>query len=98
MPKKTLEEYQIQEIARTVFFEGATDFVRRAEYDIHVSQKNSAVDGLMKDIGVLQRAEEERQKDKKTMKFQLTGIAIGFLFQFFIWAVVASNGFSVGGS
>ena len=96
MAKKTLEEYQIQEIARTVFIESATDFVRRGEYDIHVSQKNAAVDGLMKDIGMLQKAEEERQKDKKTMKFQLTGIAIGFLFQFFIWAIVASNGFKVG--
>ena len=29
MTKKTLEEYQIQEIARTVFLEGASDFVRR---------------------------------------------------------------------
>ena len=98
MTKKTLEEYQIQEIARTVFLEGATDFVRRGEYDIHVSQKNAAVDGLIKDIGMLQKAEEERQKDKKTMKFQLTGVALGFVFQFVIWAVVASNGFKVGGN
>ena len=98
MTKKTLEEYQIQEIARTVFSEGATDFARRAEYDIYVSQKNSAIGGLMRDIGMLQKAEEERQKDKKTMKFQLTGVAIGFVFQFFIWAIVASNGFKVGGN
>ena len=96
MAKKTLEEYQIQEIARAVFLEGATDFVRRAEYDIHVSQKNTAIEALIRDIGILQKAEEERQKDKKTMKFQLSGIAIGFLFQFFIWAIVASNGFKVG--
>ena len=96
MAKKTLEEYQIQEIARTVFLESSQEFVRRSEYDLHVSQKNAALDGLIKDIGVLQRAEEERQKDKKTMKFQLTGIALGFLFQFFIWAIVASNGFKVG--
>ena len=27
MTKKTLEEYQIQEIARTVFLEGAASFV-----------------------------------------------------------------------
>ncbi len=98
MTKKTLEEYQIQEIARTVFSEGATDFVRRAEYDIHVSQKDSAIEGLMRDIGMLQKAEEERQKDKKTMKFQLTGVAVGFAFQFVIWAVVASNGFKIGGN
>lgn len=97
MTKKTLEEYQIQEIARAVFRENAKEFVRHSEYDLHVSQKNAALDGLMKDIGMLQKAEEERQKDKKTMKFQLTGIAIGFLFQFFIWAIVASNGFKVGG-
>ena len=98
MAKKTLEEYQIQEIARAVFLEGATDFVRRAEYDIHVSQKNTAIEALIRDIGILQKAEEERQKDKKTMKFQLSGIAIGFLFQFFIWAIVASNGFKIGGN
>ena len=53
MTKKTLVEYQIQEIARTVFVEGATDFVRRAEYDIHVSQNNSAIDSLMREIGML---------------------------------------------
>lgn len=96
MSKKTLEEYQIQEIARAVFLEAAKEFVQRGEYDVHVLEKKSAINNLMKDIGSLQRAEEERQKDKKTMKFQLTGIALGFLFQFFIWAIVASNGFKVG--
>ena len=50
MTKKTLEEYQIQEIARTVFLEGAQDFVRRAEYDIHVSQKNAVLDCIIKSM------------------------------------------------
>lgn len=98
MTKKTLEEYQIQEIARAVFSEGAKDFVRRGEYDLHVSDKSAAIAGLTKDIGTLQKAEEERQKDKKTMKFQLTGVAIGFVFQFVIWAIVASNGFRISGN
>ncbi len=34
MTKKTLEEYQIQEIARTVFIENAKDFVRHQKQDI----------------------------------------------------------------
>jgi hypothetical protein len=53
---------------------------------------------LTRDIGTLQKAEEERLKDKKTMKFQFTGVAIGFVFQFIIWAIVASNGFKIGGN
>lgn len=96
MTKKTLEEYQIQEIARSVFKESSGDFIHRGEYDLHVSDKGALIAGLTKDIGTLQKAEEERQKDKKTMKFQLTGVAIGFVFQFVIWAIVASNGFKIG--
>lgn len=96
MTKKTLEEYQIQEIARSVFKENSGDFIHRGEYDLHVSEKSAVVATLSKEIAALQKAEEERQKDKKTMKFQLTGVAIGFVFQFIIWAIVASNGFKIG--
>jgi hypothetical protein len=98
MTKKTLEEYQIQEIARSVFKESSGDFVHRGEYDLHVAEKSAMMTSLTRDIGTLQKAEEERLKDKKTMKFQLTGVAIGFVFQFIIWAIVASNGFKIGGN
>jgi hypothetical protein len=38
MTKKTLEEYQIQEIARSVFKESSSDFIYRGEYDLHVAE------------------------------------------------------------
>lgn len=98
MTKKTLEEYQIQEIARSVFKESSGDFIHRGEYDLHVSKKDAMLTSLIDKISTLQKAEEERLKDKKTMKFQLTGVAIGFVFQFVIWAIVASNGFKIGGN
>lgn len=98
MTKKTLEEYQIQEIARSVFKESSGEFIHRGEYDLHVAEKGAMLTSLARDIGTLQKAEEERLKDKKTMKFQLTGVAIGFVFQFVIWAIVASNGFRISGN
>lgn len=96
MTKKTLEEYQIQELAKAVFQEAATDFIRRGEYDVYITKNDNALVGIAKDIGTLQRAEEERVKDKKTYKYQFSGIALGFLLQFIVWAIVVSNGFKIG--
>lgn len=99
--KKTLEQYQIEEIASEVIDKRlgslSQNFVQRGEYDIYIVKNDNAVTSQGKEIGVLQAAETERQKDKKTVKYQIIGIALGFVAQFIVWAIVASNGFKVGG-
>ena len=99
--KKTLEEYQIQEIASAILESRLSEFsknlVLRGEYDRYTINNDNNVASISKDVTTLQNKEDERQKDKKTLKFQITGIAIGFVFQFIVWAIAISNGFKVGG-
>ncbi len=98
--KKTLEEYQIQEIAAEVVEKRLTDFgatvVTKSQFDTYALTTDNKITTQGKEITTLSNAEAERVKDRKTVKYQITGIAIGFIFQFVVWAVIASNGFKIG--
>lgn len=99
--RKTLEEYQIADIAKAIVKEELAtvvpNLITRGEYDRYTLTNDNTVKSNASAITTLQNAETDRQKDKKTIKYQVTGIAIGFVFQFVVWAVIASNGFKIGG-
>lgn len=100
--KKTLEEYQIEETARRVAADlishAVKDLITRGEYDKYTITNDNLIKSQGTAITTLELAEQERIKDKKTVKYQITGIALGFVAQFIVWVIVASNGFKIGGN
>lgn len=94
--KKTLEEYQIQDIAKTVFTEMSTDFVRRGEFDIYTTKNDAEIKDLGKRATTLENKDEERDKDKRAVRVQMIGLGLGVALNVIIWVIAASSGFKVG--
>lgn len=99
--KKTLEEYQIQDIATEVvnkrILEVTKNFVQRAEYDTNKITTDNDIKNNTKSITTLETKDQERDKDKRAMRLQMIGLGMGVALNVIIWVIAASSGFRTGG-